>query len=59
MTSTEVDVLSPEALAFVERLHRELNPERERLLALREERRGEHEPEQCELNDGSAHARLR
>jgi malate synthase len=33
-------VLSREALAFVERLHRELNPERERLLAAREERRG-------------------
>ncbi len=30
-----------EALAFVERLHRELNPERERLLARRDERRGE------------------
>jgi malate synthase len=34
-------VLSREALAFVERLHRELNPERERLLAAREERRGQ------------------
>jgi len=34
------DVLSAEALAFVDRLHRELNPERERLLAAREERRG-------------------
>ena len=34
------DVLSREALAFVDRLHRELNPERERLLAVREERRG-------------------
>ncbi len=34
------DVLSEEALAFVERLHRELNPERERLLALRQERKG-------------------
>jgi malate synthase len=33
-------VLSQEALGFVERLHRELNPERERLLAAREERRG-------------------
>jgi malate synthase len=33
-------VLSVEALAFVEHLHRELNPERERLLALRDERRG-------------------
>jgi malate synthase len=32
------DVLSAEALAFVDRLHRELNPERERLLALREAR---------------------
>jgi malate synthase len=30
-------VLSREALAFVERLHRELDPERERLLAAREE----------------------
>jgi malate synthase len=29
-----------EALAFVERLHRELNPERERLLAVRSEREG-------------------
>jgi malate synthase len=36
-----VDVLSPEALTFVEHLHRELNPERLRLLAAREERRGE------------------
>jgi malate synthase len=34
-------VLSREALRFVERLHRELNPERERLLAVREERRGQ------------------
>ena len=33
------DVLSPEALGFVDRLHRELNPERERLLAAREARR--------------------
>ena len=33
-------MLSQEALAFVERLHRELNPERERLLAVREARRG-------------------
>ena len=30
-----------EALGFVERLHRELNPERERLLAARDSRRGE------------------
>jgi malate synthase len=34
----DADVLSQEALAFVERLHRELNPERRRLLAAREER---------------------
>ena len=34
------EVLSREALAFVDRLHRELNPERERLLAARDERRG-------------------
>jgi malate synthase len=34
------EVLSKEGLAFVDRLHRELNPERERLLAAREERRG-------------------
>jgi malate synthase len=34
------DVLSSEALGFVDRLHRELNPERERLLAAREARRG-------------------
>jgi malate synthase len=33
-------VLSPEALDFVDRLHRDLNPERERLLAARAERRG-------------------
>ncbi len=33
-------MLSGEALGFVERLHRELNPERERLLAVREARRG-------------------
>ena len=33
------DVLSSQALAFVDRLHRELNPERLRLLAVREERR--------------------
>ncbi|MFL5954706.1 MAG: malate synthase A [Gaiellaceae bacterium] len=37
----EHDVLAPEALAFVERLQRELNPERERLLAARGTRRGE------------------
>ena len=36
---SDADVLSPEALAFVDRLHRELNPERERLLTIREERR--------------------
>ena len=35
------DVLAPEALAFVDRLHRELNPERERLLAARAERNGQ------------------
>ena len=34
------DVLSAEALNLVDRLHRELNPERERLLAAREGRRG-------------------
>jgi malate synthase len=34
-------VLSVEALSFVEHLHRELNPERERLLALRDERKGQ------------------
>ncbi len=33
------DVVSPAALAFVDRLQRELNPERERLLLLREEKR--------------------
>ena len=38
---TSTDVLSVEALGFVERLHRELNPERERLLAARDARRGE------------------
>jgi malate synthase len=35
------EVLSPQALAFVDRLHRELNPERLRLLEVREQRRGE------------------
>jgi malate synthase len=35
-----VEVLSTDALGFVERLHRALNPERERLLAAREERVG-------------------
>jgi malate synthase len=34
------DVLSRDAVAFVDRLHRELNPERERLLAARAERDG-------------------
>ena len=34
------DPLSKEALELVDRLHRELNPERERLLAARDERRG-------------------
>ncbi len=38
-TSAEVDVLSREALAFVERLHRELRDERRRILELRRERR--------------------
>ena len=36
----ETDVLSREALEFVEGLHRALNPERERLLAVREAKRG-------------------
>ena len=36
----ETDVLSREALEFVEGLHRALNPERERLLAAREAKRG-------------------
>jgi len=40
ISPADQDVLSEEALAFVERLHRELNPERERLLALRQERKG-------------------
>jgi malate synthase len=35
VAATETQILSQEALAFVERLHRELNPERERLLAAR------------------------
>jgi malate synthase len=34
-------VLSREALEFVDRLHRELNPERERLLAARDARKGQ------------------
>ncbi|HEX7625493.1 MAG TPA: hypothetical protein VF379_00410, partial [Gaiellaceae bacterium] len=34
-------MLSREALEFVEELHRELNPERERLLAARDARRGQ------------------
>jgi hypothetical protein len=33
-------VLAPAATAFVQRLHRELNPERERLLAARESTKG-------------------
>ena len=36
-----MSTLTEPALAFVDRLHRELNPERERLLALRDERRGQ------------------
>jgi malate synthase len=36
-----VNVLSPDALAFVDRLHHELNPERVRLLQVREERMGQ------------------
>ncbi len=44
VVAADEQVLSPEALAFVERLHGELNPERERLLAQREERKG-HRPE--------------
>jgi malate synthase len=40
------DVLSPEALAFVERLHRELNPTRLQLLERRQER-------QHELDEGA------
>jgi malate synthase len=39
-SAAATDVLSAEALAFVERLHRELNPERERLLAARRDRAG-------------------
>jgi len=35
VAASETEILSREALAFVERLHRELNPERERLLAAR------------------------
>ncbi|MGI8421410.1 MAG: malate synthase A [Gaiellaceae bacterium] len=34
------DVLTPEAIAFVSLLHRELNPKRERMLAARQERAG-------------------
>jgi malate synthase len=37
---SDFDPLSADALAFVDRLHRELNPERERLLAVRKEREG-------------------
>ena len=33
--ASQTEILSREALAFVERLHRELNPERERLLSAR------------------------
>jgi malate synthase len=36
----DADVLSPDALAFVDRLHRELNPERVRLLQARDARKG-------------------
>ena len=35
----ETQILSPEAIRFVESLHREFNPRREELLALREERK--------------------
>jgi malate synthase len=35
VAASETEILSQEALAFVERLHRELNPERVRLLAAR------------------------
>jgi len=35
VAASETEILSREALAFVERLHRELNPDRERLLAAR------------------------
>jgi len=38
MTSGYAEILTPEALAFVERLHREFNPRREELLRLRQER---------------------
>ncbi len=38
VAASETEILSQEALAFVERLHRELNPERERLLAARQAR---------------------
>nr|WP_148220115.1 malate synthase A [Sphaerobacter thermophilus] len=38
MTSEYAEILTPEALAFVERLHREFNPRREELLRLRQER---------------------
>ncbi len=41
LAAADEDVLSPEALGFVERLHRELNPRREELLALRDGRKGE------------------
>jgi malate synthase len=40
-TPNSARVLTPEALAFVSELHRRFNPERERLLALREERQRE------------------
>jgi malate synthase len=45
------EVLSPEALAFVERLHRELNPTRLQLLERRQQR-------QHELDDGASPAFL-
>ncbi|MDQ5820756.1 MAG: malate synthase A [Actinomycetota bacterium] len=38
VAANETEILSQEALAFVERLHRELNPERKRLLAARQTR---------------------
>jgi malate synthase len=38
---TAVSTLTQDALAFVDRLHRELNPERERLLAHRDAHKGE------------------
>jgi malate synthase len=58
------DVLSADAFAFVDRLHRELNPERVRLLGAREARKGQrprfvHAPEEFTVAPAPADLRDR